>query len=109
MKARWLNLRSDSLERVATSRIYDANVALSNLLGANHTYLAEKLPHIHQFLTDDVDAVLQHGEVLVAGTKDPRVVAAVDAVDGNQVVIDLVRLPGAEERRLKPGYIGIGW
>lgn len=90
-------------------RIYDANVTLSNLLGANHTYLAEKLPHIHQFLTDDVDAVLQHGEVLVAGTKDPRVVAAVDGVDGNQIVIDLVRLPGAEERRLKCGYIGIGW
>ena len=90
-------------------RIYDANVALSNLLGANHSYLEERLPHIHQFLTDDVDAVLQHGEVLIAGTKDPGVVTAVDKVRDDQVVIDLVRLPGAEERRLKRGYIGIGW
>ena len=90
-------------------RIYDANVVLSNLLGANHTYLTERLPHIHQSLTDDIDAVLQHGEVLIAGTKDPAVVTAVDGANENQVVIDLVRLPGAEERRLKRGYIGIGW
>jgi UDP-glucose 6-dehydrogenase len=62
-------------------RIYDANVALSNLLGANHTYLEERLPHIHQFLTGDVDEVLQHGEVLIAGTKDPGVVTALDGVD----------------------------
>jgi GDP-mannose 6-dehydrogenase len=90
-------------------RIYDANVALSNLLGANRAYLKERLPHIHQFLTDDVDVVRQHGEVLIAGTKDPNVVAAVDRADDDQVVLDLVRLPGAEKRRLEPGYIGIGW
>ena len=78
-------------------------------MGANRTYLEERLPHIHQFLTGDVDAVLHHGEVIIAGTKDPDVVTAVDGAHEDQVVIDLVRLPGAEERRLKPGYIGVGW
>ena len=90
-------------------RIYDANVALSKLLGANRAYLEERLPHIGQLLTGEVEAVLEHGEVFIAGTKDPAVVAAIDSLGEDQIVIDLVRLPGAEERRLKPGYIGIGW
>ena len=90
-------------------RIYDANVALSKLLGANRAYLEERLPHIGQLLTGDVEAVLEHGEVFIAGTKDPVVVAAIDSLGEDRIVIDLVRLPGAEERRLKPGYIGIGW
>ena len=90
-------------------RIYDANVALSKLLGANRAYLEERLPHIGQLLTDEVEAVLEHGEVFIAGTKDPAVVTAIDSLREDRIVIDLVRLPGAEERRLKPGYIGIGW
>jgi len=90
-------------------RIYDANVALSKLMGANRAYLDEHVPHIGQLLTGEIDAVLEHGEVFVAGTKDPGVVTAIDSLREDRIVIDLVRLPGAEERRLKPGYIGIGW
>ena len=90
-------------------RIYDANVALSKLLGGNRAYLEERLPHIGQLLTDEVEAVLEHGEVFIAGTKDPAVVTAIDSLREDRIVIDLVRLPGAEERRLNPGYIGIGW
>jgi GDP-mannose 6-dehydrogenase len=90
-------------------RIYDANVELSRLLGANRAYLEERLPHIGQLLTDEVEAVLEHGEVFIAGTKDPRVVTAIDSLSEDRIVIDLVRLPDAEQRRLNPGYIGIGW
>ena len=90
-------------------RIYDTNVALSKLLGANRSYLEERLPHISQWLTDDVESLLEHGEIFIAGTKDPVVVAAIDSLGEDRIVIDLVRLPRAEERRLKPGYIGIGW
>lgn len=90
-------------------RIYDANVALSRLMGANRAFLDERLPHIGELLTDELETVLEHGEVFVAGTKDPGVVAAIDSLGEDRIVIDLVRLPGAEERRLKPGYIGIGW
>jgi GDP-mannose 6-dehydrogenase len=89
--------------------IHDTNVALSKLLGANRSYLEERLPHIGQWLTDDVESLLEHGEVFIVGTKDPIVVAAIDSLGEYRIVLDLVRLPGAEERRLKPGYIGIGW
>jgi hypothetical protein len=41
--------------------------------------------------------------------KDPGVDAALDRAAEDQVVIDLVRLPGAEGQRLRCRYIGIGW
>ncbi|MBJ8343993.1 nucleotide sugar dehydrogenase [Antrihabitans sp. YC2-6] len=90
-------------------RIYDANVALSRLMGANRAYLEEHLPHIGQLLTGEIESVLEHGEVFVAGTKDKAVVEAIDTLGPDRTVIDLVRLPDAEQRRLQPGYVGIGW
>jgi GDP-mannose 6-dehydrogenase len=90
-------------------RIYDANVELSRLLGGNRAYLEERLPHIRQLLTGEIETVLDHGEVFIAGTKDPAVVNAIDSLREDRIIIDLVRLPQAEERRLKPNYIGIGW
>jgi len=89
--------------------IYDANVELSRLLGGNRAYLEDRLPHISQLLTGEIEAVLHHGEVFIAGTKEPAVVNAIDGLDEDRIVFDLVRLPHAEQRRLKPGYIGIGW
>jgi GDP-mannose 6-dehydrogenase len=90
-------------------RIYDPDVALSRLVGANRAYLAERLPHISELLTDDLDAVLTHAEVCVVGSGDPRVVAAVAALRPDQFLVDLVRLPDAALRRGDPAYAGIAW
>ena len=90
-------------------KICDANVALSRLLGANRDFIEELLPHIGEVLTDDVDAVLDHAEVLIAGSREPAVVAAVNRAGAQHTVVDLVRLPGAEERRRREGYVGLGW
>jgi len=90
-------------------RIYDANVALSRLMGANRAYIAEHLPHLQDVLTDSVDEVLNHGEVLVVGSTEPAVVAALDGVADGRPVIDLVRLPDVERRRRQKGYVGLVW
>lgn len=90
-------------------RIYDANVALSRLMGANRAFIEERLPHIGELLTDDIATVVDHGEIYIAGTAEPEVVAAIDGIGTDRTVIDVVRLPGAAQRRLRPGYIGIGW
>jgi GDP-mannose 6-dehydrogenase len=90
-------------------RIYDANVSLSRLLGSNKAHIEERLPHLVELLTDDIDAVVGHGEVLVVGTRDEAVLSAVDRAPEGTVVLDLVRLPGAGERRRGNGYVGISW
>jgi len=89
-------------------RIYDANVALSRLMGANREYIDGRLPHLGDLLSNDVDEVLAHAEVCVVGCKEPAVLDAL-AAPGDRIVVDLVRLPDAEARRATDGYVGLGW
>ena len=83
-------------------RIYDESVALSRLMGANKAYIEEHLPHLGDVLTGDIDAVLEHGEVFVVGSREPTVAAAVEALADGCPVIDLVRLPNVEKLRTAP-------
>ena len=91
-------------------RIYDANVALSRLMGANREYIEGRLPHLGDLLSNSVDEVLEHAEVCVVGCKEPAVLAALQGPAlGGRTVVDLVRLPDAQERRATEGYQGLGW
>jgi len=89
-------------------RIYDANVQLSRLVGANREYVENRLPHLGDLLSSSVDDVLAHAEVCVVGCQDPAVLSALDRA-GDRKIIDLVRLPDAQQRRANPGYVGLGW
>jgi GDP-mannose 6-dehydrogenase len=89
-------------------RIYDANVTLSRLMGANRDFIESRLPHLNELLTDSVDEVLGHAEVCIVGNTDPAVLSALDRA-GDRTIVDLVRLPDAEGRRANPGYVGLGW
>jgi GDP-mannose 6-dehydrogenase len=89
-------------------RIYDANVNISRLLGANREFIETRLPHLAQLLTDSVDDVLEHAEVCVVGTRDPAVLSALPPGD-DRLLIDLIHLPDAEARRADSGYHGLAW
>ncbi|MFF8840182.1 nucleotide sugar dehydrogenase [Streptomyces sp. NPDC015130] len=89
-------------------RIYDANVHLARLLGANREYIESRLPHLGQLLTDSVDEVLEHAEVCLVGTRDPAVLKALPHGE-SPVIVDLIHLPDADERRAEPGYVGLAW
>jgi GDP-mannose 6-dehydrogenase len=89
-------------------RIYDANVAVSRLTGANREYMESTLPHLVELLTDCAAEVMDHAEVCVVGCKDDAVLTQLEAV-GDRVVVDLVRLPGIERWRASARYVGIAW
>jgi GDP-mannose 6-dehydrogenase len=89
-------------------KIYDSNVALSRLMGANREYVEGRLPHLADVLTNDVDEVFAHAEVCVVGNTEQAVLDVL-AEPGDRVVVDLVRLPDADERRATVGYQGLGW
>ncbi|MEC3976546.1 nucleotide sugar dehydrogenase [Amycolatopsis sp. H20-H5] len=89
-------------------RIYDANVSLSRLMGANREYIEGRLPHLGQLLAGSIDEVLDHAEVCLVGCSDPDVLAALPR-GGDHLLIDLVRMPDAETRRLEEGYVGLAW
>lgn len=88
--------------------IYDSNVSLSTLMGANRAYVDERIPHLNKLMASTPEAVAAHGEVLVVGNADPDVVRALASAPGAHVV-DLVRYPGADEREGDGRYDGLCW
>lgn len=75
-------------------RIYDPEVHLARLLGANKSFIEAHLPHIGQMLRPELDVVVDESDVLVLGSSSPAVQDALAArVRPDQRIIDLVRLP----------------
>lgn len=90
-------------------KIFDSNVSLSRLVGANGAFISQRLPHVGELLADDIDTVLDHSDVLVVGSGAPEVVEALARRRPGTLIIDLVRLPDSEQRRGGEEYRGIAW
>ena len=72
-------------------RIFDRNVSIARLTGANRRYIEEEIPHIASLMCADLESVLAHADVLIIGNNDDDAArAAAFATDG-QIVIDLTR------------------
>jgi GDP-mannose 6-dehydrogenase len=73
--------------------IYDPEVTLSRLLGANRRYIENHLPHIGDLLSADIADVIAKSDVLVLGLDDEATQRALaQHCRADQTVIDLVRL-----------------
>jgi len=89
-------------------RVYDRNVSLANLQGANRAYIEREVPHIASLMAETVDEVLAVSDVIVVGTGDREFARAVDHARPDQIVIDLVRI-GDPTVRSSGVYQGIAW
>ena len=89
-------------------RIYDRNVSLARLVGANKAYIEEQIPHLSRHLSESLDDVVQGSEVIVVGNASPEFPEAVMRCRADQIVIDLVRIP-LDFSRVKAQYDGICW
>ena len=88
--------------------IYDRDVSLARLFGANKQYIEREIPHISQLMRGSIDEVLNDSDVLVIGNKAKEFRAIEGKVRKDQILIDLVRLfdkPIGEEGL----YQGICW
>ena len=89
-------------------RIYDPEVNLSRLIGANKRFIEESIPHIGNLMLSDCSEVIDHAEVLVIGqgTRDMLPVIR-DSVRDGQVIVDLVGVP--RDWSASPQYHGVCW
>jgi len=87
--------------------IYDRNVKLASLVGANRDYLLNRISHISSLMVDSIDEVLFHADTLVIGTNDIEFPEILNRIKDGQVVVDLVRI--TEKMPNKEGYDGICW
>lgn len=75
-------------------RIFDPEVHLARLLGANKSFIEKHLPHIGQMLVPELDEVVAASDVLVLGSSSRAVIDALaQRVRPHQVVFDVVGLP----------------
>jgi GDP-mannose 6-dehydrogenase len=88
--------------------VYDPEVHLSNLLGANRRFIEQHVPHIGSLLREDIGQVIERSELLIVGLNDSQTLDLLrQHLREDHVVIDLVGMPGRE----RPGgqYVGLCW
>jgi GDP-mannose 6-dehydrogenase len=88
-------------------RIYDRNVNLASLVGANRDFILNRIPHISKLMVGGIDAVLDHAQTIVIGNKDPEFGTIPGRLRANQVLVDFVRVSGQRSETGK--YDGICW
>jgi GDP-mannose 6-dehydrogenase len=89
-------------------RLYDRNVKIASLVGANKDYILNHIPHISKLMVDSIDEVLAHADTIVIGNGAEEFRAVAEQIPAGKGVVDLVRITG---RRSSPesGYDGICW
>ena len=88
--------------------IYDKNVSLARLVGANKDYINKQIPHLSSLLSDSIDDVLDKSDVIVVGNGAPEFGDALTRTRADHIILDLVRVK--TERSQIPGdYRGICW
>jgi len=88
-------------------RLYDRNVKIASLVGANRDYIMNHIPHVSRLMVDSIDAVLEHADTIVIGNGAEEFRGVLDRLSEGQVVVDLVRM--ADMRSVAGKYDGICW
>ena len=88
-------------------RLYDREVSLARLVGANKQYIEQEIPHVSRLMAETVAEVVEHSEVIVIGNKSEEFRPVARAADDGHVVIDLVRI--LDESISSDCYRGICW
>jgi GDP-mannose 6-dehydrogenase len=89
-------------------RIFDPEVHLSRLMGANRSYIDAHLPHVGSLLCPQIEQMIEPSEVILVGLQQSALNERLQAlVRPEQLVIDLVNLPNRDLLRCR--YEGACW
>jgi GDP-mannose 6-dehydrogenase len=87
--------------------IFDRNVSLSRLVGANRQFIDERIPHLSSLLVDRIEDLVDKAEVVVVGHNSPEFIPALQRMRQDQMIIDLARIGKLDG--LAASYDGICW
>jgi GDP-mannose 6-dehydrogenase len=88
--------------------IFDDQVQLSQLIGANKAFIEKELPHIASIMCDTLEELVASVEVVVVTHGGKAFARVTELLTANQVLIDLVGL-ARNGKPLPAQYNGIAW
>jgi GDP-mannose 6-dehydrogenase len=88
-------------------RIYDTNVRLASIHGANRDYILNHIPHISKLMVDSIVEVLGHADTVVIGNGAPEFRDVPKQLREGQQIVDLVRI--CDTKSVEGVYEGICW
>jgi GDP-mannose 6-dehydrogenase len=90
-----------------TVHLYDANVRVARLVGANQSYIEQHIPHLAKLMCDSIQEVVDRSEVIVVGNRAEEVGDAIAGIPADRTIFDLVRI--RRDRTTGGNYVGIAW
>jgi len=88
-------------------RLYDQNVNLAKLVGANREYIMNQIPHISRLMVGSFEELMEHAEIVIIGNGAAEFAKVVADRSPDQQIVDLVRI--GDETSENGGYEGLAW
>ncbi len=89
-------------------KIFDPEVNVARLLGANRRYIEESIPHISSLMKETCREVIEQSDVIVVGLNDKELMNRLyEYATDNHLILDLVDVPNPE--KLSGNYVGVCW
>jgi len=89
-------------------KIFDPEVNLSRVTGANRRYIETTIPHIESLMSDRCEDVIKGSEVIVVGLPDKRITETLySQCRKDQIILDLTGV--ADRSKISGKYYGLCW
>jgi len=89
-------------------KIYDYNIRISQLIGANKEFILERIPFISSFIYESIDEVVNNSDVIVVVNNESEFKNILEQKCKNKIVYDLVNI-NIENKSEMSNYVGISW
>ena len=92
--------------------VYDRNVRLASLVGANREYILNHIPHIGRLMVDRPEQLIEQSEVVVVASADQEFTPLLEKLPQGKSVIDLIgawSTDASAHSAHMEAYEGIAW
>jgi len=86
-------------------RIFDPNVKIAQLIGANRSYLMQVIPHIANLMVTDIVDAVRWAETIVTTVTDPIYEAGMAEIRPDQTLLDFARFSSAGSDPRREGFL----
>ena len=103
-----VNLVETLIGKGCDVRIYDSEVSLARIFGANKAFIEQEIPHISSLMCSQIEEVIEESQVIVVCKREKTFKDALGSCLGEKFIYDLVRI-GFDDPSIPKRYEGICW